>query len=53
MDLALYALGRARVEHITQLVSSDYQVEANQGEGSDDPWGCKVRVKTDPTCRDI
>ena len=31
-DLAVYASGRARVEHITQQVSSDYQVEANQGE---------------------
>ena len=36
-DLAVYASGRARVEHITQQVSSDYQVEALQGEGSDDP----------------
>ena len=26
-DLAVYASGRARVEHITQQVSSDYQVE--------------------------
>ena len=47
------ASGRARVEHITQQVSSDYQVEVLQGEGTDEPWGCKVRVKTDPTCRDI
>ena len=30
-DLAVYASGRARVEHITQQVSSDYQVEALQG----------------------
>ena len=52
-DLAVYASGRARVEHITQQVSSDYQVEVLQGEGADEPWGCKVRVKTDPTCRDI
>ena len=53
MDLTVYAPGRARVEHITQQVSSDYQVEVLQGEGADEPWGCKVRVKTDPTCRDI
>ena len=52
-DLAVYASGRARVEHITQQVSSDYQVEVLQGEGTDEPWGCKVRVKTDPTCHDI
>ena len=50
--LRTYALGRARVEHITQQVSSDYQVEVLQGEGADEPWGCKVRVKTDPTCHD-
>ena len=53
MGPAGYASGRGRAKHITQLVSSDYQVEANQGEGSDDPWGSKVRVKTDPTCHVI
>ena len=36
-DLAVYASGRARVEHITQQVSSDYQVEVLQGEGTDEP----------------
>ena len=52
-DLAVYASGRTRVEHITQQVSSDYQVEVLQCEGTVEPWGCKVRVKTDPTCHDI